>query len=60
MTKPIRSYPEETRKAVASRRVAAKTGGLGYLAAVDYVSHQARQAALQAAKAAEAAKQAAG
>jgi hypothetical protein len=36
MSKPIRSYPEGERKAVVARRLASKTGGLGYLAAVDY------------------------
>jgi len=36
MSKSIRSYPEGERKAVVARRLASKTGGLGYLAAVDY------------------------
>jgi hypothetical protein len=35
MTKSIRSFPKKDQKAVAERRVAAKTGGLGYLGALD-------------------------
>jgi hypothetical protein len=36
MTRALISYPEIDRKAVVARRIAKKTGGLGYLAALDY------------------------
>jgi hypothetical protein len=35
MTKAIVSFPENQRKAVAERRIAQKSGGLGFLAAQD-------------------------
>ena len=38
MTKPLSSYPEGERKAIAKRRVASKTGGLGYASAVAYLA----------------------
>lgn len=34
MSKSIRSFPKSEQAAVARRRVAGKTGGLGYLSAV--------------------------
>jgi len=38
MSKPLSSFPEGQRKAVAKRRVASKTGGLGYLSALAYLA----------------------
>ena len=35
MTKPIKSYPEAERPKVIARRLKNKTGGLGYLSAVE-------------------------
>jgi len=35
MTKPIRSYPDFLKKEVIIRRIKNKTGGLGYLSALD-------------------------
>jgi hypothetical protein len=37
MTKALSSYPESERDAVAARRVARNTSGLGYLSAQDYL-----------------------
>jgi hypothetical protein len=36
MTRALRSYPPEERKEVVKRRLLKKSGGLGYLAALDY------------------------
>ena len=36
MSKSLKSYPESKRAEVVSRRLRNKTGGLGYLAALDY------------------------
>jgi hypothetical protein len=39
MTKPLNSFPEPTRRQVAIRRTANRTeGGLGFVAALDYLS----------------------
>lgn len=37
MSKPLKSFPEKDRMAVARRRVATQTGGLGWLSAVDFL-----------------------
>jgi len=39
MTKALCSFPEKERFAVAKRREASKSGGLGYLAAKDAMVH---------------------
>jgi hypothetical protein len=36
MAKALSSYPRELRKQIAARRAKGKTGGLGYLAAIDF------------------------
>lgn len=36
MSKSIKSFPVSERPKVVARRLASKTGGLGYLAALDY------------------------
>lgn len=38
MTKPLKSFPESERKAIARRRVAGNTGGLGYVSAVAFLN----------------------
>lgn len=43
MTKPLRSYPEKERPAIARRREASGTKGLGYWAAVDYLRKTAQK-----------------
>jgi len=40
MSKAISSYPQSERRAVVSRRLDRKSGGLGYWAAVDAQKHQ--------------------
>jgi hypothetical protein len=40
MTKALSSYPENERHNVARRRIQGKSGGLGYLAAVDFLKRQ--------------------
>lgn len=40
MSKSIRSYPQSERRAIVSRRIDRKSGGLGYWAAVDAQKHQ--------------------
>jgi hypothetical protein len=35
MSKSLRSFPKNEQKKVAEHRIASKTGGLGYLAALD-------------------------
>ena len=42
MSKALRTYPEASRLAVAERRVAANTGGLGYLAALAFLKRKAK------------------
>ena len=37
MTKALSSYPAGEREAVAKRRIAKKTGGLGYLSALAFM-----------------------
>jgi len=53
MTKAIGSYPEVERKNVVARRIAGKTGGLGFLAALDYENGVARRKAERAKKLAQ-------
>jgi len=53
MTKSINSYPEIERKNVVARRLASKTGGLGFLAAQDYAAGVARRNAERAKKVAQ-------
>lgn len=43
MSKSIRSFPVGQRKAVADKRVAQKSGGLGYLAAQDALNQEIRK-----------------
>jgi hypothetical protein len=40
MSKAISSYPQSERRAVVSRRLDRKSGGLGYWAAMDAQKHQ--------------------
>ena len=40
MTIPLRSFPQTEQYIVAKRRVAGKTGGLGYLAALDFINRK--------------------
>jgi len=42
MTKALCSFPEKERFAIAKRRDASKSGGLGYLAAKDAMEHFGR------------------
>ena len=44
MSKAIVSYPESQRKAVVLSRLAHKTGGLGFLAALDAQMREIRKA----------------
>jgi len=39
MTKALSSFPEKERFAIAKRRESSKSGGLGYLAAKDAMTH---------------------
>lgn len=48
MSKSIRSYPESQRTAVAKRRVAAKTMGLGYLSALAFLVRAGQAAKAEA------------
>jgi len=50
VTKPIRSYPEEQRAKVVERRLRGKTGGLGYLSAVEAKKHMEKAVAKEKAK----------
>lgn len=43
MTKALRSYPEKERAEVAKRRIEKKSGGLGYLSAVDFFKHPKKE-----------------
>ena len=54
MTISLSKIPESQRKAVATKRVAAKTGGLGYLAAMDYFRRMHMNAEAESKKKAEA------
>ena len=39
MTKPLSSFPQSERFAVANRRKNSKSGGLGYWSAIDALAH---------------------
>ena len=45
MTKSIKSYPESERPKVVARRLKSKTGGLGYVSAVEAEKHMAKAVA---------------
>lgn len=47
MTRALRSYPASQRFEIARRRIAAKTGGLGYFAAVDFMGVHPDSAPIQ-------------
>ena len=51
MTKPLSSFPESERENIARRRVAKATGGIGMLAAVDFLNQKKERAAKKAIKA---------
>lgn len=42
MSKGISNYPEYARADIVARRLRNKTGGLGYLAALDYQNRKAK------------------
>ena len=43
MTKALCTFPENERAGIAKRRVANKTGGIGYNAALDFINKKGKK-----------------